>query len=160
MEAAAVVPEGRTSPEDLGLWVDSQIAPLQRIVDFAHTQTAKVGIQLGHAGRKASTLATWVRSNVDGTHNTDTAIAFDDEGGWPDNGAPVFVLSYVACVDTCLPLPPVYGPVAVPWSDQYPIPKEMTVVHMQYVIDAFAAATKRGVVAGCTHRPDFFSISR
>ncbi|KAI9465023.1 FMN-linked oxidoreductase [Lactarius psammicola] len=106
MEATAVVPEGRISPEDAGLWTDSQIAPLRRVVDFAHTQAAKVGIQLAHAGRKASTLAA---------------------GGWPDN---------------------VYGPVTVPWSDQYPTPKEMTVADMQRVIDAFAAATKRAIVAG------------
>ena len=87
MEATAVVPEGRISPEDAGLWMDSQIAPLQRIVDFAHTQTAKVGIQLAHAGRKASTLAPWVRSSADRTHHADTLTAFANEGGWPDNGA-------------------------------------------------------------------------
>jgi 2,4-dienoyl-CoA reductase-like NADH-dependent reductase (Old Yellow Enzyme family) len=86
MEATAVVPEGRISPEDAGLWADSQIAPLKRIVDFAHTQATKVGIQLAHAGRKASTLATWVKSSADRTRHADTSIAFVNEGGWPDNG--------------------------------------------------------------------------
>ena len=86
MEATAVVPEGRISPEDAGLWTDSQIAPLKRIVDFAHTQATKVGIQLAHAGRKASTLATWVKSSADRTRHADTSIAFVNEGGWPDNG--------------------------------------------------------------------------
>ena len=153
MEATAVVPEGRISPEDAGLWMDSQIAPLKRIVDFAHTQTAKVGIQLAHAGRKASTLAPWVRSSADRTHHADTLTAFANEGGWPDNGATqsrVCPFLGLKC-----PMSPVYAPVAVPFSDKNPTPKEMTAVHMQYVIDAFVAATKRAVVAGCAHRPDF-----
>ncbi|WP_412029572.1 NADH:flavin oxidoreductase/NADH oxidase [Deinococcus yunweiensis] len=58
-EAAAVSPEGRISPEDLGLWDDQQIAPLGRITDFIHAQGGRVGIQLAHAGRKASTYAPW-----------------------------------------------------------------------------------------------------
>jgi 2,4-dienoyl-CoA reductase-like NADH-dependent reductase (Old Yellow Enzyme family) len=86
MEATAVVPEGRISPEDAGLWTDSQIAPLKRAVDFAHTQAAKVGVQLAHAGRKASTLAPWVQKSADRTRRVDTSIAFADENGWPDNG--------------------------------------------------------------------------
>lgn len=60
VEATAVVPEGRITPEDSGLWKDSQIAPLKRICDFAHSQSQKIGIQLGHAGRKASTVAPWL----------------------------------------------------------------------------------------------------
>jgi 2,4-dienoyl-CoA reductase-like NADH-dependent reductase (Old Yellow Enzyme family) len=86
MEATAVVPEGRITPEDAGLWTDSQIAPLKRIVDFVHTQTGRVGIQLAHAGRKASTLAPWVKSSADRTRRTNTSIAFANEKGWPDNG--------------------------------------------------------------------------
>ena len=93
MEATAVVPEGRATPEDAGLWTDSQIAPLRRIVDFAHAQTAKVGVQLTHAGRKASTLALWVRSSVDGAHRANTVTAFANEGGWPDNGTPTRTFS-------------------------------------------------------------------
>lgn len=60
IEATAVVPEGRITPEDVGLWKDSHIAPLRRIVEFAHGQGQKVGIQLTHAGRKASSTAPWV----------------------------------------------------------------------------------------------------
>lgn len=56
-EAVAVTPEGRISPEDLGLWNDEQKDSLSRIVDFAHEQGAKMGIQLAHAGRKASSRA-------------------------------------------------------------------------------------------------------
>ena len=55
IEAAAVEPRGMISPNDLGLWSDEQIAPLARIVDFAHQQGAGIGIQLAHAGRKAFT---------------------------------------------------------------------------------------------------------
>ena len=86
MEATAVVPEGRISPEDAGLWTDTQILPLKRVVDFAHTQAAKVGIQLAHAGRKASTLAPWAEKSADRMHRADTSTAFVDEKGWPDNG--------------------------------------------------------------------------
>lgn len=52
-----MVPEGRISPQDLGLWDDAQIAPLARINDFVHAQGGLIGIQLAHAGRKASTYA-------------------------------------------------------------------------------------------------------
>jgi len=86
MEATAVVPEGRIAPEDAGLWTDSQIAPLKRVVDFAHTQASKIGVQLAHAGRKASSLAPWVRVSADRTHRANTLTASADEKGWPDNG--------------------------------------------------------------------------
>lgn len=58
-EATAVSPEGRISPEDLGLWEDRQIAPLGRVTDFVHAQGGRIGVQLAHAGRKASTFAPW-----------------------------------------------------------------------------------------------------
>lgn len=56
-EATAVSPEGRISPEDLGLWDDAHIAPLARITDFVHAYGGLIGVQLAHAGRKASTFA-------------------------------------------------------------------------------------------------------
>jgi len=59
VEATGIVPEGRISYGDVGLWNDEQIAPLKRIVDFLHSQGVKAGIQLGHAGRKASTPVWW-----------------------------------------------------------------------------------------------------
>lgn len=58
-EATAVLPEGRISPQDLGLWNDDQADEFARIVRFIHTQGAAAGIQLAHAGRKASTFRTW-----------------------------------------------------------------------------------------------------
>jgi len=58
-EAAAVRPEGRISPQDLGLWDEVQIEPLARINSFITSQGAIPGIQLAHAGRKACTEAPW-----------------------------------------------------------------------------------------------------
>lgn len=58
-EATAVLPEGRISPQDLGIWSDAHIEPLARIVRFVHEQGSVAGIQLAHAGRKASTYRPW-----------------------------------------------------------------------------------------------------
>lgn len=59
-EATAVEARGRISPADLGLWDDGQIEPLARIVRFVDGEGAVAGIQLAHAGRKASTRAPWM----------------------------------------------------------------------------------------------------
>jgi len=58
-EATAVSPEGRISPGDLGIWKDEHIEGLSRIVDFIHLHGAISGIQLAHAGRKASCAVPW-----------------------------------------------------------------------------------------------------
>lgn len=58
-EATAVVPEGRISPEDAGIWSDAHVPGLRRITDFIKAQGSVAGIQLAHAGRKASTFAPW-----------------------------------------------------------------------------------------------------
>ncbi|MHB8735769.1 MAG: NADH:flavin oxidoreductase/NADH oxidase [Terriglobales bacterium] len=58
-EATAVEARGRISPQDLGIWQDAHVPVLRRITDFLHTQGAAAGIQLAHAGRKASTAAPW-----------------------------------------------------------------------------------------------------
>src|SRR5215472_10208970 len=58
-EATAVLAEGRISPQDLGIWSDDHIEPLARIVRFIHEQGSLAGIQLAHAGRKASTYRPW-----------------------------------------------------------------------------------------------------
>jgi 2,4-dienoyl-CoA reductase-like NADH-dependent reductase (Old Yellow Enzyme family) len=54
-EAAAVTPEGRISPQDLGVWSERHFEPLERIAGFMASQGARAGIQLAHAGRKGST---------------------------------------------------------------------------------------------------------
>lgn len=118
VEATAVTANGRITPEDSGLWLDSQIEPLQRIVEFAHSQGQKIGIQLGHAGRKASTVAPWLSSG-------DTAT--EEVNGWPDD---------------C------WGPGVVPFNERFPVPKAMTLSDIQNVKDAFANAVQRALKAG------------
>lgn len=71
-EATAVLPEGRISPEDLGIWSDKHISPLKDIVQFIEQHGAVAGIQLAHAGRKASTKRPW-----DGR-----GLVSSEEGGW------------------------------------------------------------------------------
>src|SRR3989442_14771340 len=58
-EASAVTPEGRISPQDLGLYADGHIAGLARIVRFIHGQKCAAGMQLAHAGREGRTTPPW-----------------------------------------------------------------------------------------------------
>ena len=58
-EATAVTPEGRISPEDLGIWKDEHVAELSRIARFVEAQGAVAGMQLSHSGRKGSTQQPW-----------------------------------------------------------------------------------------------------
>ncbi len=58
-EATAVAPEGRISPDDLGLWSDAHAEALAPVVRFVRGQGVPFGVQLAHAGRKASTYAPW-----------------------------------------------------------------------------------------------------
>lgn len=58
-EATAITAEGRITPDDMGLWKDEQIEPLLRITRFIHTHGGVAGIQLAHAGRKASNTSPW-----------------------------------------------------------------------------------------------------
>jgi 2,4-dienoyl-CoA reductase-like NADH-dependent reductase (Old Yellow Enzyme family) len=77
-EATAVVPEGRISPQDLGIWSDDHIEALARITRFIHAQGSIAGMQLAHAGRKASTHRPWEG------HGMVPA----ESGGWTDVVAP------------------------------------------------------------------------
>lgn len=118
IEATAVLPEGRISPEDAGLWKDSQIEPLRRLVEFAHSQSQTIGIQLAHAGRKASTLAPFLAMGD---------VAVEEAGGWPDN---------------------VKGPSDIPYSERMAMPHAMTKEDIEEVKRAWGAATRRAVKAG------------
>lgn len=71
-EATAVVPEGRISPADLGIWTDTHAEALAPIVRFIHGQKRAAGIQLAHAGRKASTDVPW----------EGRAMVPPEHGGW------------------------------------------------------------------------------
>jgi len=77
-EATAVEARGRISPQDLGIWSDAHTAPLARVAAFIGAQGAVAGIQLAHAGRKASTCRPWSGSGT-------VPVA---EGGWEDVIAP------------------------------------------------------------------------
>ena len=74
-EATGVSPEARISPHDTGIWNDEQAEAWRRVVDFLHAQGATAGIQLAHAGRKASVFPEW------GLDGSGTIPA--DQGGWP-----------------------------------------------------------------------------
>lgn len=122
IEATAVRPEGRISPEDAGLWQDSQIAPMKRIADFVHSQGQKLGAQLAHAGSKASTVAPWLVPRRGAS-----LVAEKNVDGWPDL---------------------VLGPSAIRWGDGYAEPTAMSQADIRDVIDAFRDAARRSVEAG------------
>lgn len=77
-EASAVVPEGRISPQDAGIWNDEQRDAWRRVVDFVRAQGAAIGIQLAHAGRKASTYRPFA--------GEPTGSVPESDGGWPTVG--------------------------------------------------------------------------
>ncbi|OBZ65598.1 putative NADPH dehydrogenase C23G7.10c [Grifola frondosa] len=118
VEATAVLPQGRITPEDAGIWSDEHIEPWSKIVEFAHSQNQKIGIQIAHAGRKASTVAPWLHSGL---------VATEAANGWPDD---------------------VWAPSAVPWNDKFPVPKALTTEGIKNIVNAFVAAAKRAVKAG------------
>jgi 2,4-dienoyl-CoA reductase-like NADH-dependent reductase (Old Yellow Enzyme family) len=117
-EAAAVEARGRISPEDLGLWNDEQIPPLARVAAFLKEHGAVPGIQLAHAGRKASTYRPWA---------DEQGAAPAEAGGWPGE---------------------VIAPSAIPFSAAYPRPRAMTRAELAGVREAFVAATGRALAAG------------
>lgn len=89
-EAASVSPEGRISPGDIGIWKDEHIVGLKRITDFIHQYGGVAGIQLAHAGRKASFKAPWLDpkqiSIAEGGWQTvaPSAIPFNEEDTVPE----------------------------------------------------------------------------
>ena len=87
-EATAVVPEGRISPQDLGIWKDEHVEMLARIVRFIDGQGSVAGMQLAHAGFKASTLPPWLGGGTVDVKN----------GGW----RPVYSASAVPFSDTSI----------------------------------------------------------
>ena len=125
LEATGVVPEGRISYGDLGLWKDEHIAPLARIVDFLHDQGAAAGIQLAHAGRKASTPVAW-RSPAD--------LATEEQ-------------RRAAGYEHWLPVAP-SAESHDPANANYQVPAELDAGGIARVIDGFTAAARRADRAG------------
>ncbi|KAJ5550060.1 hypothetical protein N7461_004758 [Penicillium sp. DV-2018c] len=118
VEATAVQANGRITPEDSGIWKDSQIEPLRRVIEFVHSQNQIIGVQLAHAGRKASTVAPWLSM-------ADTATK--EVNGWPDN---------------------VKGPTNVPFSAKFPTPQALTKDEIETFKQDWVKAVKRALKAG------------
>lgn len=132
IEATAVQPNGRISPNDAGLWQEGtdseQFIGLHRVVEFAHSQGAKIGIQLAHAGRKASTVAPWLASQL----KQRSVKADETVGGWPSN---------------------VVGPSGGEehiWApgDQYWAPRGLETVEVEELVRAFARSAQLAAQAG------------
>ena len=120
VEATGVEARGRISPGDMGLWNDDQARALARIADFLKANGAAAGIQLAHAGRKASTRRPW-----DGGVELNAEDAAKGEPAWET-----------------------LSPSAIPFSDTYPKPKAMSTADIAEVIVAFREATRRANDAG------------
>ena len=114
-EATAVTREGRISPGDLGIWNDEQMKAFQKITSFISAQESVPGIQLAHAGRKASTAPPWKGGGpLQGS-----------DGGWQ-----------------------VVAPSAIPFSDGYPSPHELSQGEIAECVSKFAEAALRALEAG------------
>jgi len=127
-EAAAVSPEGRITPGDLGIWSDAHIAPLARITEFLRIHGSVPAIQLAHAGRKASMTPPWgfTGTTLPATDAPTPVRALSpEEGGWQT-----------------------VGPSAAPYSDSYTKPHELDRAGMDKIVADFAAATQRAAKAG------------
>ncbi|TNC73808.1 NADH:flavin oxidoreductase/NADH oxidase [Rubellimicrobium roseum] len=124
VEATAVSPEGRITYGDLGLWSDDHVAPLARIAAFLRTQGTAAGIQLAHAGRKASSPIWW-RGRFDETEEEKAQVGFE---------------SWTPVAPSALP--------QVPDSAEYQVPTALTAQGMSTVRSAFVAAARRAEAAG------------
>lgn len=118
IEGTAVLPEGRVTPQDVGLWKDSQIEPMRRVVEFAHSQRQVVGVQLFHSGPKGSKNAPWMQSSN---------IATVKVGGWPDN---------------------VKSASDIPFAPDYYKPKAMTKEDIRDFKAAWVSAVERALKTG------------
>jgi 2,4-dienoyl-CoA reductase-like NADH-dependent reductase (Old Yellow Enzyme family) len=116
-EATAVVPEGRISPADLGIWEDGHVDALARIFQFIEAHGAVPGMQLAHAGRKASTDKPWQGGGP----------VAASAGGWD----------------------PIFAPSAIPFAEGHAVPAALDEAGVRRVIEAFAAAARRALAAGC-----------
>lgn len=118
-EATAVLHNGMISPEDLGIWSDKHIAPFRRIADYIHSCGALAGVQLAHAGRKASTYAPWEQGSKG-------AYVPEEEFGWKN----------------------IWAPSPNAFNEGYAEPLEMTLDNIAELKEAFIAGTKRAIAAG------------
>lgn len=119
-EATAIEPEGRISHGDLGLWSDDFIEPLRRITDFIRSQGAVSAVQLGHAGRRASSQRPWHGHGPLGERE-----ARSDEPAWP-----------------------VVAPSAIPHGQEWPVPRALSIEDMRGLRQKWVDAAQRADAAG------------
>ncbi|KAK4705937.1 translation initiation factor 4E, partial [Phenoliferia sp. Uapishka_3] len=126
-EACAVLSNGRITPQCCGIWSSAHTEAWKPIVAYIQSQGAKAGIQIAHAGRKASTLAPWLDASTMSA-NVSTAIAATGEaGGWED----------------------VWAPSAIPFAeDKYPTPVEMGDKEIEELKQGWKDAVTRADEAG------------
>lgn len=134
IEATGVQPNGRISPNCPGLWSDDQIPGVKAVADFVHAQGALCGLQLAHAGRKASTVAPFVASRF----KKPSVRADSSVGGWPDDvvapsGGEAFTWDGKASND----------PDGGFWS-----PRELSLDDIDALVRAWVDAAVRAVKAG------------
>ncbi|KAF2870632.1 hypothetical protein BDV95DRAFT_638332 [Massariosphaeria phaeospora] len=118
VEVTAVLANGRSSPLDVGLWDDCHIAGMKKVVDFVHGLEGdkKIGVQLGHAGRKGGMHAIYPGSQA--------RVVSKEEGGWEDE---------------------VWGASAFRYLPHYAMPQKMSQTEIGMVVNAFADSAHRAV---------------
>ena len=119
-EATAVEPRGRITPRCLGIWNDEQVEAFKPITAFIEEMGSVPGIQLAHAGRKASSHTPWMGGKPITAEN-----ALPGEELWP-----------------------IVGPSATPVADGFQTPHQLTTEEIADLVDAFATAAKRSLEAG------------
>ncbi|KAK5125376.1 hypothetical protein LTR85_000485 [Meristemomyces frigidus] len=134
IEATGVQANGRISPNCPGLWSDDQTAGVKAIADIVHSQGALCGIQLAHAGRKASTVAPFVAERF----GRRSVRAAKEVGGWPEDvvgpsGGEEFVWDGKGVEDE---------------SGGYWPPRELTVSEIEDMVGDWKRAAERAVEAG------------
>ncbi|KAF9886749.1 hypothetical protein FE257_011126 [Aspergillus nanangensis] len=133
IEATGVQPNGRITPHCPGLWNDAQQEGLKQITDFIHSQGGLCGVQLSHAGRKASTQPPLVAQQL----GKSSARACSEDDGWPDD-----VLGPSGGVEQSWDGKGLYS------SGGYHVPKAMTEREIQQLLSNYASAAERAVKAG------------
>ena len=119
-ESTAVSPVGRIGQDDVGLWDDAHIAPWKTVVDFVHQCGTAIGVQLGHAGRKAGSKALW-----DGGRALTAQEMTEADPKWSR-----------------------VGPSAISAGPGWSTPHALTLEEIEQVIQEFVAAAQRADQAG------------
>ncbi|KAF7575846.1 NemA, NADH:flavin oxidoreductase, Old Yellow Enzyme family [Pyrenophora tritici-repentis] len=140
IEATGVQANGRISPNCPGLWTDAQIPALARIADFVKSQGALCGIQLAHAGRKASTCAPWVAgaTKTQGGKRKVSMKADERADGWPSD-----VVGPMGGQEWAWD-----GRAAEDEESGYWAPRALTLGEIEELVRDWAAAAQRAVRAG------------